>query len=77
MEGMVKVWAAADRELQHLTADPADDTTREWEGTTLCGIAGALRWVPPAVVDRAKACAACADVGGLAPPLAGQDINTP
>jgi hypothetical protein len=77
MPGMVKVWAGADRELQHLTAEPADDTTREWRGATLCNLDGDLHWVPPEIVDRAKACAACADIGGTAPPLAGQGMTAP
>lgn len=73
----VRVWAGDDRTVQHTTEPPTDEIIRSWDGTTDCGLAGALQWVPPEVVDTTLACAACTDVTGTTPPLHGQDIPTP
>jgi hypothetical protein len=75
--GMVYVWCGHDLDLQHTTANPADDTVRTWEGVTVCGLSGELRWIAPEHVDRARACAACVGATGQTPPLAGQEISTP
>ena len=77
MAGMVLVWVGDDRDLQHTTAAPDDDTAGAWEGATVCGLTSSLRWVPLELVDRGKACPACMEVTGTTPPLVGQDISTP
>ena len=41
--GMVYVWLGEDLDLQHTTAAPADDTAREWDGATVCGLTGSMR----------------------------------
>ena len=75
MDAIVRVWALPDTEMQHDAAPPADDTTKEWDGTTVCGISGALRWVHGEAVDRAKTCPACVAVMGTTPPLEGDDLG--
>ena len=77
MAGMVYVWVGDDLDLQHATADPADDTMRSWDGATVCGLSGELRWIPPEQVDRGSACPACLEAGGRTPPLAGQEMGPP
>ena len=71
MDTMVHVWAPPDLDLQHLTVAPTDDTVRDWEGTTACGLTGALRWVHGETVDRGAVCEACTAVAGPNPPLQG------
>lgn len=71
MDSMVRVWALPDLQTQHDTVPPGDDTAKEWEGTTACGISGTLRWVHGETVDRASTCRACADIVGTTPPLEG------
>ena len=75
MDAIVHVWAPGDTEVQYDAAPPDDDTTKEWDGTTVCGISGALRWVHGEAVDRAKACPACVAVVGTTPPLEGDDLG--
>lgn len=73
MDAVVRVWALPDLDTQHDALPPGDDTTKEWEGTTACGIDAVLRWVHGETVDRAKTCPACAAVVGTAPPMEGDD----
>ncbi|MPZ73870.1 MAG: hypothetical protein GEU74_11665 [Nitriliruptorales bacterium] len=75
MDAVVRVWALPDVDTQHDAIPPADDTAKEWEGSTACGIVGMLRWVHGETVDRAKTCAACVGAVGTAPPLEGDDLG--
>lgn len=77
MAEMVYVWLDPDLTVQHLTTDPTDDTAREWEGVTACGLEGVLRWIPRETTDRGASCPACAEVAGNAPPLGGQPMGPP
>lgn len=71
MAEMVMVWVPPDLETQHHALPPADDVTQEWPGTTVCGLAGTLRWVQGEVVDRGMLCERCIVLGGANPPLEG------
>ena len=71
MDGLVHVWVPPDLQLQHHAAPPAQDTVREWEGVTACGVAGQLRWVHAEAVDRGATCERCMAVVGTSPPLEG------
>jgi hypothetical protein len=73
MDAMVRVWALPDTEIQHDALPPSDDTTKEWDGTTVCGMSGPLRWVHGEAVDRAKTCPNCVAAVGTNPPLEGDD----
>lgn len=73
MNPFVHVWVPPDLSTQHHAPAPDDDTTHEWDGTTACGLAGALRWVPGEVVDRGVACERCMALAGTNPPLEGED----
>jgi hypothetical protein len=71
MAATVRVWALPDTDRQHVAEPPGDDTTREWDGVTACGVTATLRWVHGEVVDAGKSCPDCAGVAGLTPPLEG------
>ena len=71
MEAMVHVWVPPDLQLQHHAAAPADDTIREWEGVTACGLSGMLRWVHGETVDRGATCQRCMAAAGPNPALEG------
>ena len=71
MDAMVHVWVAPDMQTQHHAVAPGDDTTREWDGATACGLSGPLRWVHGEAVDRGALCERCTAVVGTAPPLEG------
>lgn len=73
MAANVRVWALPDLETQHVAAPPGDDISKEWDGTTACGLAGTLRWVHGEVVDAGKSCPSCQDTAGTSPPLEGDD----
>lgn len=73
MDATVYVWALPDLQTQHSSLPPADDTEREWEGVTACGVSGPLRWVHGEVVDRGAACPRCTAAVGTAPPLEGAE----
>ena len=76
MDVVVRVWAVPDLETQHDALPPADDdTVKEWDGATVCGLSGPLRWIHAEAVDRAKTCPACTAVVGTAPPLEGDDLG--
>ena len=71
MAAVVVVWAPPDLETQHHAAPPDDETSHEWDGTTVCGITGSLRWVHGEAVDRGVLCERCIAIGGTNPPLEG------
>jgi hypothetical protein len=71
----VRVWQGQDRELQHFSAPPGDDTAKRWEGTTACGLAGELTWIAPERVDAGSQCPACESEVGTAPALEGDDLG--
>ena len=73
MDAMVYVWVPPDLSTQHFSLPPGDDTSREWNGVTACGIAGDLRWVHGETVDRGAACEACMAAVGTSPPMQGDD----
>lgn len=66
-----RVWLDAEQDFQHLTVPPKDDAAHAWEGETICGTRGTLRWVTPENVDANRLCSACAAVTGVAPVLEG------
>ena len=69
----VRVWAPPDLQTQHVAAPPEDDTVKEWDGTTACGLTQPLRWIHGEAVDRGATCEACLAIAGTAPPLEGSD----
>ena len=71
MAQRVRVWQGQDRELQHFSDPPSDDTARRWEGTTVCGITGELSWIAPERVDAGSQCPRCEARVGPAPELEG------
>ncbi len=71
MDPIVRVWVPPDLQAQHFAAPPANDTAREWDGTTACGVAGLLRWVHGESVDRGATCENCMAVAGPNPPTEG------
>jgi len=71
MDAMVRVWVPPDLQLQHFAVAPAQDTAREWDGATACGITGLLRWVHGESVDRGATCEGCMAVAGTSPPMEG------
>ena len=73
MAATVRVWAPPDLDVQHVAAAPADDTVREWDGVTACGVSGQLRWVHGETVDHGKTCEGCLAAAGPNPPLEGDD----
>jgi hypothetical protein len=75
MAGSVRVWALPDLQVQHISSPPGDDVSKEWDGTTACGVAAPLRWIHGEVVDAGKSCPACQEVAGLTPPLEGDDLG--
>ena len=75
MQAMVRVWVDPDLELQHLALPPESDTAKQWEGTTVCGQAGVLRWIHGEAVDRGVSCEACVAAVGTAPPMEGDDLG--
>lgn len=75
MAAMVLVWAQPDLEEQHYALPPDDDVSQEWEGATVCGLTGPLRWVQGEVVDRGMLCERCIALGGANPPLQGDDTG--
>ena len=75
MDTVVRVWAVPDLETQHDAPPPPDDTAKEWEGVTACGLETTLRWIHSETVDRAKSCPACVAVVGTTPPLEGDDLG--
>ena len=72
MEASVRVWLPPDLETQHIAAPPADDTTREWDGVTACGLSGPVRWIHGETVDRGATCEGCTAVVGPNPPAEGE-----
>ena len=75
MDALVHVWVAPDLTTQHHAAAPGDDTTKEWDGATLCGASGTLRWVHGEAVDRGATCERCVVALGHAPALDGDDAG--
>lgn len=71
MSATVRAWAPPDLLVQHVAQPPDDDTSHEWEGTTACGLAGTLRWIPGETVDGGSTCPDCLAVAGPSPPLEG------
>lgn len=71
MPASVRVWVPPDLSTQHHAPAPDNDTAHEWEGTTACGLTGALRWVPVETVDQGASCENCMAVDGPTPPLEG------
>jgi hypothetical protein len=59
MAGLVRVWQKDDRERQHFAEAPDDEISREWDGTTRCGVQDRLVWVPYERVDVRQQCDAC------------------
>ena len=73
MDAMVRVWVPPDLSTQHFALPPGDDTAREWDGVTVCGITAGLRWVHGETVDQGATCDACISVAGTTPPMEGED----
>lgn len=73
----VRVWLDGDRDAQHFAPAPDDEVTREWEGTTVCGADGSLRWIEKEHVDGGKACPACLTTTGFSPNLEGRYPGPP
>lgn len=73
MAATVRVWALPDLRTQHHALPPDDDTSREWDGETSCGLNATLRWVHGETVDRGLTCRACIAAAGVNPPLEGDD----
>ena len=71
MDAMVHVWVPPDLQTQHHAVAPADDTARQWQGLTACGVEAELRWVHGEAVDRGATCDRCMAAVGTAPPLEG------
>lgn len=67
----VRVWLDGDEGTQHLADTPGDDTSRRWEGTTVCGESGILHWVTYENVDVPRTCDRCVFLEGYTPPLEG------
>lgn len=69
---VARVWIEGGEDTQHLAAPPKDDVAQIWEGQTVCGRQGGLRWVTLENVDRARECDDCgSSTGGHAPKLEG------
>ena len=74
----VRVWVDPDRHTEHFTEPPrGDQTVRAWQGTTLCGLEGALQWIHGEVVDEGATCDACAEVEGTYKPALEGDYPGP
>lgn len=74
----VRVWTLTDRGTEHLAEAPrGDQVSRDWEGETLCGLRGPLRWVHWEVVDEGRTCDACAWVAGTYKPALEGDYPGP
>ena len=74
----VRVWRLPEQDIEHFADPPArDQVARTWEGMTLCGHQGELRWVHWEVVDEGKTCAACAAVEGTYKPALEGDYPGP
>lgn len=67
----VRVWVHADRDAQHLASPPDNPVRQSWDGTTVCGAVGGLRWITMEHVDGGKACAACLTTTGFPVKLEG------
>lgn len=74
----VRVWVLPDRDTEHFADPPqGDQVTRVWEGETVCGEQGELRWVHWEVVDEGSTCERCAAVEGTYKPALEGDYPGP
>jgi hypothetical protein len=72
----VRVFVEPDEIVQHFALPPDSDTALAWDGETLCGVAGNLRWVSPENVDVGQLCPSCADAqGSFSAPLQGEHLG--
>lgn len=79
MADRVRVWVGPEQGVQHFAVPPQGDAVaREWQGETVCGVSGALRWIHWEVVDEGSTCEACVAVEGTyKPPLEGDYAGPP
>lgn len=69
----VRVWLDRETNGQHFAVPPDSETAHEWEGDTVCGRTGHLRWVTNENVDANLTCPECVAVEGFSPSLEGDD----
>jgi hypothetical protein len=74
----VRVWVTPDLKTEHFAGPPrGDQVARRWEGETVCGQVGELRWIHWEVIDEGATCEACAEALGTYKPALEGDYPGP
>lgn len=78
MADRVRVFVSPHRDVQHFADPPSGDaTTRSWDGETVCGRSGHLRWVHWEIVDEGSTCPDCVAAEGTYHPTLEGDYAGP